>query len=125
MKAVIFPSNSTMLTPAFTPEMVSMAGMGVGPLGDYLNNCVSPPAAPCGGNVTIEDTGANLSGEGSVNVLVNGTPMAGGASGTMGAGMSPTASAVAFTGGARRIAIDWHAVAVAVGAGLVALMLVG
>lgn len=120
MKAVVFPTNSTMLTPAFTPEMVSMTGMGVGPLGAYLNNCVPPPAAPCGGNVTIGSFGATLSGEGSMNTMGNGT-MIGGASGTMGAGTKPT-GAVAFTGGAAGILKVWPAAAGA--AGLTAMMLV-
>lgn len=124
MKAVVFPSNSTMLTPAFTPEMVSMSGMDVGTLGQYLNNCVAPPAAPCGGTVTIGDTGAMLTGQTGMNGMMNGTTTPGSATGTMGAGMSPTTSAVAFTGGAGRIASEWHAVTIAVGAGLVAVLFV-
>lgn len=101
MQPVIFPTNSTMLTPAFTPDMVSMTGMGVGYLGAYLNNCVMPPAAPCGGNVNIGSLGATLTGQGSMNVM-NGTGTgAGGVAATGTKGMaSPTTSVVAFTGGA-------------------------
>ncbi|KAL9579119.1 MAG: hypothetical protein Q9203_006832 [Teloschistes exilis] len=95
MKPVVFPTNSTSLTPAFKPEMVSMTGMGVGPLGDYLNNCVAPPAAPCGGTVEVGMTGAMLNGQGSANVMGN-------SSSAMGTGgvSSPSAMPQAFTGGA-------------------------
>lgn len=107
MQSVIFPTNSTMLTPAFTPEMVSMTGMGVGYLGAYLNNCVMPPAAPCGGKAKIGPLGVTLTGQGSMNVM-NGTGAGSGAGSGAGGGaatgtggmMSPTSSPVAFTGGA-------------------------
>jgi len=94
MDAVIFPTNSTMLTPAFTPEMVSMTGKGVGPLGAYLNNCVMPPNAPCGGNVSVGMLGATLNGEGTMNVM-NGS---GAGAATRTGGMTSTTSPVAFTG---------------------------
>ncbi len=117
MQPVIFPTNSTMLTPAFTPEMVSMTGMGVGFLGAYLNNCVMPPAAPCGGNLSIGMLGATLNGQGSSNVM-NGS---GAATGTKGMG-SPTTSAVAFTGGASGKSRGMSGV-VAAAAGLTAVLL--
>lgn len=105
MEAVVFPSNSTMLTPAFTPEMVSMTGMGVGFLGAYLNNCVQPPAAPCGGDVIIGSLGATLSGEGSNNIMANGTTFFG-SLGPTGTGPSST-SAVSFTGTAAGVTQRW------------------
>jgi len=94
MDSVIFLTNSTSLTPAFTPEMVSMKGMGVGPLGDYLNGCVMPPAAPCGGTVQIGMLGAMLNGESSSNMMSN-SSSPGTASPT-----SPSTSPQTFTGGA-------------------------
>jgi len=96
MKAVIFPTNSTSLTAAFTPEMVSMKGMGVGTLGDYLNGCVMPPAAPCGGTVEIGMLGAMLNGQSSSNMMSN-SSSSGTASPT-----SPSTSPQAFTGEAGR-----------------------
>jgi hypothetical protein len=71
--------------------MVSMKGAGVGTLGDYLNNCVMPPAAPCGGTVKIGMLGAMLNDEGSSNVMSNsslGTPSP----------TSPSVTPQAFTG---------------------------
>jgi len=93
MKPVVFPANSTSLTPAFTPEMVSMKGMGVGPLGDYLNGCVMPPAAPCGGTVEIGKLGAMLNDESISNTGSTNSSSAGTASST-----SPSPSSQAFTG---------------------------
>ncbi|KAI4175841.1 MAG: hypothetical protein LQ343_001454 [Gyalolechia ehrenbergii] len=119
MKAVVFPSNSTMLTPAFTPEMVSMMGMGVGPLGAYLNNCVAPPAAPCGGSVEIGSLGAMLSGQGTTNVRGNGTMMPG-PTGTA-IGPSPT-GVMPFTGAA--VGVSKHLSLAAGLAGVVAALLV-
>jgi hypothetical protein len=63
MKPQVFMANSTSLTPAFTPQMVMMAGDGVGHLGQFMNDCSAPtPSAPCGGKVEIGDLGANLTG---------------------------------------------------------------
>ncbi len=84
-----------------------MTGMGVGYLGAYLNNCVMPPAAPCGGKAKIGPLGVTLTGQGSMNVM-NGTGAGSGAGSGAGGGaatgtggmMSPTSSPVAFTGGA-------------------------
>lgn len=75
-----------------------MTGVGVGPLGDYLNNCVAPPAAPCGGTVEVGMTGATLNGQGSANVMGN-------SSGAMGTGgvSSPSTMPQAFTGDARLV----------------------
>jgi len=97
MDPVIFPTNSTSLTPAFTPEMVSMKGMGVGTLGDYLNGCVMPPAAPCSGTVEIGMLGAMLNGQSSSNMMSNGSN-----SGTLNH-TSPSTSPQAFTGEAGRV----------------------
>jgi hypothetical protein len=97
MDPVIFPTNSTSLTPAFTPEMVSMKGMGVGPLGDYLNGCVMPPAAPCGGTVEIGMLGAMLKGESSSNMMSNSSGNNSSSSGTV-SSTSPSTSPKAFTG---------------------------
>ncbi|KAE8151123.1 hypothetical protein BDV25DRAFT_153245 [Aspergillus avenaceus] len=44
---VIFPSNSSSLPPAWTPDHVLKNGTQIGQLGSYLKNCVSAPAAPC------------------------------------------------------------------------------
>lgn len=118
MESVIFPTNSTMLTPAFTPEMVSQTGMGVGFLGAYLNNCVTPPAAPCGGNVSIGMLGATLNGQGSMNVM-NGS--GGAATGTQGM-TSPTTGAVPFTGGTSSVLKGISGVVTA--AGLAAALLI-
>ncbi len=97
MESVVFPANSTSLTPAFTPEMVNMKGMGVGPLGDYLNDCVMPPAAPCGGTVEVGMLGAMLNGQSSSNMMSN-SSSSGTASST-----SPSTSPQAFTGEAGRV----------------------
>ena len=71
--------------------------MGVGYLGQYLNDCVPPPAAPCGGVVEITMTGAMLNGQGMGN-----SSSAGMATGTGSMGTSPTTSPMAFTGAATR-----------------------
>ena len=54
MQPVGFMPNSTMLTPAFTPDMVLSMGMDVGQLGTWLAGCnVMGPEAPCGGMVSF------------------------------------------------------------------------
>jgi len=117
MKSVIFPANSTSLTPAFTPEMVSMKGMGVGPLGDYINGCVMPPAAPCGGTVEIGMLGAMLNNEGSSNMVSNSS-----SSGTANTS-SPSTSPKAFTGEAGFVqGGGWAAVGISALAALLALV---
>lgn len=120
MKAVVFPANSTSLTPAFTPEMVSMKGTGVGPLGDYLNGCVMPPAAPCGGTVEIGMLGAMLNGQSSSNTRStnsnNNTSSAGAPSSS-----SPSTSPQAFTGEAGIVRVGgWAAVGISMLAALLA-----
>jgi len=122
MQPVIFPANSTSLTPAFTPEMVSMKGMGVGPLGDYLNGCVMPPAAPCGGTVEIGMLGAMLNGEGSSNMVSNSSSNNSSSSGTAGT-TSPSTGPKAFTGEAGFVqGGGWAAVGISALAALLALV---
>jgi len=119
MKAVVFPANSTSLTPAFTPEMVSMKGMGVGPLGDYLNGCVPPPAAPCGGTVEIGMLGAMLNDESSSNMRSNSSSNNSSSSGTA-SPTSASSSPQAFTGEAGFVqGSGWAAVGIS---GLAALL---
>lgn len=83
MQAVGFRPNSTMLTPAFTPDMILEMGMEVGMLGTYLGGCVKAPAAPCGGTVSFGPLLPMLTGQ-SVMGSNSSTPMSGG-SGTGGA----------------------------------------
>ena len=64
MQPVGFMPDSTMLTPAFTPETVMSSGMEVGMLGDWMGGCpVTPPMAPCGGSVSIGELLATLDGQ--------------------------------------------------------------
>ncbi|KAI9881060.1 MAG: hypothetical protein M1830_008942 [Pleopsidium flavum] len=116
MQPQVFMANSTMLTPAFTPEMVLMSGMEVGMLGQYLNGCASAPPAPCGGMVTIGMLGSNLTGQGSGNASGAATP-------TM--GMYPTAATTTgmavFTGAAQR---NWKGVGGAVGGAALAAVVI-
>jgi hypothetical protein len=60
LKRQVFMSNSTSLTPAFTPQEVLMSGMGVEKLGQYLNGCVVSPMAACNGTVSISALGSNV-----------------------------------------------------------------
>jgi len=77
--------------------MVSMKGTGVGSLGGFLNGCIMPPAAPCGGGtVEIGMLGAVLKGEGGSNVMRGNSSSGGGTVGPT----SPSTSPLAFTGGA-------------------------
>jgi len=120
MKPVVFPANSTSLTPAFTPEMVSMKGMGVGPLGDYLNGCVIPPAAPCGGTVEIGMLGAMLNDESSSNMRSTSSSNNSSGSGTP-SSTSPSISPQAFTGEAGIVQVGgWAAVGISALAALLA-----
>ena len=68
LKPQVFMSNSTSLTPAFTPQEVLNSGMGVGMLGQYMNGCAVAPVAPCSGMVSIGELGANLTNQGANNV---------------------------------------------------------
>lgn len=60
MQPVGFRPNSTMLTPAFTPNMVLQRGTKVGMLGSWLGGCVSSPMAPCNGTVSFGPLLSNL-----------------------------------------------------------------
>ena len=60
MQPVGFRPNSTMLTPAFTPNKVLQKGTGVGMLGSWLGGCVSSPKAPCNGTVSFGPLLSNL-----------------------------------------------------------------
>ncbi|KAF9891208.1 hypothetical protein FE257_004772 [Aspergillus nanangensis] len=44
----VFPSNSSSLIPAYTPDYVLQSGNQPGKLGQYLGSCVTAPASPCG-----------------------------------------------------------------------------
>lgn len=115
MKAQVFMANSTMLTPAFTPEMVMMSGMEVGMLGRCLNGCATAPPAPCGGMVTIGKLLANLTNQGT-NASGAATPTT---------GMYPTSASTTgmavFTGAAQS---NWKGFGAAMGgAALAAAML--
>lgn len=85
MQAVGFMPNSTMLTPAFTPEMIISEGDGktVGQLGMWLNGCAKAPDAPCGGSVTIGPLISTLSGTSSANTGMNGSMTTGGNNSSM------------------------------------------
>ncbi|KAK0951308.1 hypothetical protein LTS01_025305 [Friedmanniomyces endolithicus] len=85
MQPVGFMPNSTMLTPAFTPDMILQDGMEVGKLGTWLNGCATAPSAPCGGTVTIGELLATLS---SGNKSTGGMGM----NGTTGMGPNGTSS---------------------------------
>jgi cerevisin len=60
LKSQVYFANSTSLVPVFLPSEVLTAGTGVGTLGQYLNNCVPAPVAPCGGTVVVGSAGAQL-----------------------------------------------------------------
>ncbi len=121
MKPVVFPANSTSLTPAFTPEMVSMKGMGVGPLGDYLNGCVMPPAAPCGGTVEIGMLGAMLNDESSSNMRSTSSSDNNSSSSATPSSTSPSTSPQAFIGEAGIVqGGGWAAVGISALAALLA-----
>jgi len=68
--------------------------MGVGPLGDYLNDCVMPLTAPCGGTVEIGMLGAMLNDESSSNMMSNSSSSSSGTASPT----SPSTSPQAFTG---------------------------
>ncbi|KAF7589951.1 hypothetical protein BBP40_003490 [Aspergillus hancockii] len=78
-----FPSNSSSLFPAYTPDQVLKTGNQTGQLGTYLKNCVSAPTGPCGQKVSIGPLVASLNSTGA------GGGGAGGASGSA----SPSGSA--------------------------------
>ncbi len=82
MQPVGFMSNSTMLTPAFTPDMILQQGMEVGMLGSWLGGCVSAPMAPCGGMVAFGPLLSNLTGQSSMKMTSNSTSTAMGTSAT-------------------------------------------
>jgi hypothetical protein len=106
MQAVGFMANSTMLTPAFTPDMILQTGNEVGMLGSILGGCVSAPAAPCSGTVSFGDLLPILSGQtiGKSNMTTSTTTIS---SGQMPAAMQ-TASVTQimpaqYTGAATRL----------------------
>ncbi|KAL4896033.1 hypothetical protein BDV59DRAFT_126521 [Aspergillus ambiguus] len=49
----VFPSNSSSLVPAYSPDFVLQSGNQPGKLGDFLNGCVSAPSPPCGQKLTF------------------------------------------------------------------------
>lgn len=73
MKATPFPSNSKMLTPAFTPAQILGMGTKVGMLGNFLGSCVPAPPAPCNGTVQIGDLNAVLLSAGAATTNSMGT----------------------------------------------------
>ncbi|OGM42485.1 hypothetical protein ABOM_008333 [Aspergillus bombycis] len=58
--STFFPSNSTSLVPAYTPDQILKAGNQTGQLGTYINRCVTAPAGPCGQKVNIGPLVATL-----------------------------------------------------------------
>lgn len=60
MKADLYMANSTQLLPAFKPQEVMTPGMGVGHLGQWMNNCTRIPTPPCGRHLKIGPLGSNL-----------------------------------------------------------------
>lgn len=52
-QGVVFPTNSSSLVPAYTPDWVLQSGNQPGKLGSYLMNCVSPPSSPCGEKLNV------------------------------------------------------------------------
>jgi cerevisin len=79
-----FPSNSSSLIPAYTPDQVLRSGNQTGQLGTYLQNCVSAPAAPCGQKVNIGPLVAsfNSTGGGAGGASSSATPSSSAASGS-------------------------------------------
>lgn len=97
MQPVGFMPNSTMLTPAFTPDMILQDGMKVGMLGSWLGGCVSAPMAPCGGMVAFGSLLSNLTGQSSMNMMSNSTSTAMATSGTGAPVMSGSGSMASMT----------------------------
>ncbi|KAE8137345.1 hypothetical protein BDV38DRAFT_247165 [Aspergillus pseudotamarii] len=62
--ATFFPSNSTSLIPAYTPDQIlktgNQTGNQTGQLGTYLSQCVTAPSGPCGQKVNIGPLVATL-----------------------------------------------------------------
>lgn len=52
-QGVVFPTNSSSLVPAYTPDWVLQSGNQPGKLGSYLKDCVSAPSSPCGEKLNI------------------------------------------------------------------------
>ncbi|KAI3059183.1 hypothetical protein CBS147353_10594 [Aspergillus niger] len=59
-QAVLFPSNSTSLVPAYSPAYVLSNGTAPGQLGSYFQGCVTAPPAPCNQTLFIGPLTANL-----------------------------------------------------------------
>ncbi|KJJ32090.1 hypothetical protein AFLA70_326g000990 [Aspergillus flavus AF70] len=58
--STFFPSNSTSLIPAYTPEQILKTGNQTGQLGTYFNKCVTAPSGPCGQKVNVGPLVATL-----------------------------------------------------------------
>ncbi len=104
MQPIGFMKNSTMLTPAFTPDMIMQTGSEVGMLGGILGGCLSSftPAAPCGGTISSGPLNSTLSGAVAGNASMT--------SGSMSSGSTTgTASPVPFTGSASSLAPNFVA----------------
>ncbi|KAB8233151.1 hypothetical protein BDV23DRAFT_157670 [Aspergillus alliaceus] len=81
-----FPSNSTSLFPAYTPDEILKSGNQTGQLGTYFKNCVSAPSGPCGQKVNIGPLVATLNSTG-----------AGGGGGGASSSASPSSSGASST----------------------------
>ncbi|KAL5359438.1 hypothetical protein BJX96DRAFT_148434 [Aspergillus floccosus] len=58
----VFPTNSSSLIPAYSPDYVLQSGNQPGKLGDFLNGCVAAPSPPCGQNLTFGPLIASTNG---------------------------------------------------------------
>ncbi|KAE8167802.1 hypothetical protein BDV40DRAFT_295428 [Aspergillus tamarii] len=58
--STFFPSNSTSLIPAYTPDQILKTGNQTGQLGTYFSQCVTAPSGPCGQQVNIGPLVATL-----------------------------------------------------------------
>ena len=58
--STFFPSNSTSLIPAYTPDQILKTGNQTGQLGTYFNKCVTAPSGPCGQKVNVGPLVATL-----------------------------------------------------------------
>ncbi|KAE8402236.1 hypothetical protein BDV37DRAFT_162091 [Aspergillus pseudonomiae] len=81
--STFFPSNSTSLVPAYTPDQILKAGNQTGLLGTLLSNCVTAPSGPCGQKVNI----------GPLVATLNSTSTSGGSSSSASPSSSATGTA--------------------------------
>ena len=98
MKPVGFMPNSTMLTPAFTTDMILQDGMMVGMLGSWLGGCVSAPKAPCGGTVMFGPLLPTLMGESNMMPPSTATTSGSAASGMSMSGSSFSSASMTQSG---------------------------